>query len=158
MSKTFKPGFASPISSAREERKSSAALLKVATFKTKNYDANEKYASAMSARQSMSSNMMMSVIALPKKHQNILAEKTNTPLIKVSNTFKQQNTNPIKRDDYVTSRKENGRYAQARELSPEEDYSAKAGLVSHLNQNHMLFDQENHQEEVAMRSVRHDQN
>ena len=50
MSKTFKPGFASPLSSAREERKTSAALLKVATFKTKNYDASEKYASAMSAR------------------------------------------------------------------------------------------------------------
>lgn len=110
MSKTFRPGFASPRNTEKEERKDSAATLKLATFKTKNYDANEKYASAMSARSS-SSTIMMSAMALPRKHQNILAEKTNTPLIKVSNTFKQQNTNPIKRSDFVTSRKENGRYA-----------------------------------------------
>ena len=86
---------------------------------------------------------MMSAVALPRKHQNILAEKTNTPLIKVSNTFKQQNTNPIIKEGFVTSRKENGRYAEARELSPEEVYEGKTGLVSELNKNHLLFDQEN---------------
>ena len=109
MSKTFRPGFASPRNTEKEERGNSATL-KLATFKTKNYDASEKYASAMSSRSS-NSNIMMSAMTLPRKHQNILAEKTNTPLIKVSNTFKQQNTNPIKRNDFVTSRKENGRYA-----------------------------------------------
>ena len=81
LSKNFMSGHASPMHTERGERKNSAAITKLATFKTRNDYNNSNYASAMTDRSNSSNQFLMSSMTLPKKTSNVFAEKTNTSII-----------------------------------------------------------------------------
>ena len=119
LGKTFMPGVTSPMHSARGERKNSAAITKLATFRA------SQYTSTMGDRSNSQNQLMMSSMTMPKKVQNVFAEKTNTSIIQVAQSFKQPKT-----------KKENDRYGQ----SQVDSAVHKSVNVSHRSRKRIVFD------------------